>query len=1003
MLLRRLICSLVLILSSAALFAQQTGAIAGKVVASDKSALPGVTIEARSNVLPQPRVTNSDASGGYMLPALIPGKYTVTFSLSGMQTVTRQADVLLNQVVPLDAVLGVAGVSEAITVTAESTLVNKESTAIQSGLNSEEIRTLPIAQDYRDLLRLIPAVQVTNDQVRGPSAGGSGQDNVYNFDGVNVTMPLFGSLSAEPASYDIAQISVIKGGAKAVDFDRAGGFSIDSVSKTGTNKISGEVSFQTLRHNFSSTPDIITSSKFQENRDWTTVGIGGPILRDRLFFYGSYYRPTRSRQNRANLYGELPDYKSTRNEEFGKLTFTPTTALLLNGSYRTSTRHDESNLFTSTQAGSLGTTDVGGLKIGIAEGSWIINSKSYATFKLNNFKNPTRSVPNNIAGSTFSTAAGTKLDINNLDQLGTLIVPCPTVPTGQTRCSAASATNTPANNFQLPFVNKYGYQSGGSAVGGGTVGFFSQFDKDDFFRRAGQVGYNLTIGSTVMHDLHVGAQKYTDAEDLERSSNGWGSITIPGGGTTCPTNICPGGPAIFFQAAVQQQSLGVPVIHSEYKSQNVEFNDSIKMGNWSFNAGILASHDTLYGQGLKEADNVAGFVKAPGNKYKMYDIPWSKMWQPRLGATWAYNGIDTVYTAFDIYHPAALSLPRAASWDRNLRNTVNLYFDATGNLLGVDPVKSSSGKLFVPDLTPRTVNEYLIGTSQQISPGWSARAYGRYRKTTHFWEDTPNTARIDCGATAANLAKDPSKCNPPASVPRVPFIPDLSDRLTAIGSGSTYVIADLDGAFTKYYEATIESDWHSGNNFVRGSYTWSHYYGNFDQDNTTGAGSGNGAGNDANSFIGSSNVGDGPGRQLWDMKYGDLHGDRRHIFKLYGGHQLSWNATVGAFFVFQSGQPWEAIDYHFYQPLVGTSTSDTIRNAEPAGSRRTASHHQLDFNYTQNVPLAGVNLQFVADMFNVYNRQTGYNPQPSLNSSLFGQSQNSFDPRRFQLAVRVQF
>ena len=87
-------------------------------------------------------------------------------------------------------------------------------------------------------------MQYTQDQTRGPSAGGSGQDNVYQFDGVNVTLPLFGTLSAEPASHDIAQITVIKGGARAVDFDRSGGFSIDSVSKSGTSRYSGQVSYQ---------------------------------------------------------------------------------------------------------------------------------------------------------------------------------------------------------------------------------------------------------------------------------------------------------------------------------------------------------------------------------------------------------------------------------------------------------------------------------------------------------------------------------------------------------------------------------------------------------------------------------------------------------------------------------------------------------------------------------------------------------------------------------------
>src|SRR5262249_3660809 len=142
---------------------------------------------------------------------------------------------------------------------------------------------------------------------------------------------------------------------------------------------------------------------------------------------------------------------------------------------------------------------------------------------------------------------------------------------------------------------------------------------------------------------------------------------------------------------------------------------------------------------------------------------------------------------------------------------------------------------------------------------------------------------------------------------------------------------------------------------------------------------------------------------LWDMKYGDLHGDRRHNFKIYGAHALKWNASVGANFFFQSGQPWETLDYHFYQPLVGTSTSDTIRNTEPAGSRRSPNHHQLDLKYIQNLPTGPTNLQVSVDFYNVYNKRTGYNINPSLNSSTYSSPLNAWDPRRFELTFKASF
>ena len=105
--------------------------------------------------------------------------------------------------------------------------------------------------------------------------------------------------------------------------------------------------------------------------------------------------------------------------------------------------------------------------------------------------------------------------------------------------------------------------------------------------------------------------------------------------------------------------------------------------------------------------------------------------------------------------------------------------------------------------------------------------------------------------------------------------------------------------------------------------------------------------------------------------------------------------------MFQSGQPWEAQSYEPYRSLT-TSTSDTNRNAEPAGSRRTDSHWQMDLNYTQNIRLGDrLNLQLVADLFNVFDNQTGYNFEPQVHNSLFNTPRNFFDPRRLQVAARV--
>jgi hypothetical protein len=963
---------LVLLLLPALSFAQQTGVVMGKVTDAGGLVVPGVTVEARAEALPGPRVTVSDGQGGYRFQALPPGLCTITYELSGMAKVTKEVLVQLNQDTVVNVTMSVAGVTETVTVSGTIVpVIEKDSAAIKSGVSSETIRSLPVGQDYRDLLKLVPGVQYTQDSVRGQSAGGSGQDNVYKFDGVNVTLPLFGTLSTEPASYDIAQLTTLKGGARAVDFERSAGFTVDTVSKSGTNRFSGQVSYQFQSAAMASDVKAASLSKYNQDLTWFNASVGGPLWTNKLFFYGSYYRPGRSRQNVANAYGSLPDYTSTRDEGFLKLTFQPISQIVVNGTYRYSHRLDTGSLYCSTCAQSTGRGEESWQKIGTLDGSWIINSRSFASFKWTNFGNPGSTRPDNESTVAISTNPGTQLPVNSLDQAGYLNVP------------ATIAGQDAYNTFVQPLITRYGYSSSGVMTGGGYNGYYYQYDHDDFYRTAWQVAYNLTLGSTFRQDIHVGYQFSNDSEDLLRSSNGWGTITVPGGRSSYL------GTPIYYQAAFQQQSIGaVPTINSVYKSQSFEINDTIKWKNVSLNVGLLMSHDRLYGQGLKEdASALSGYTAAPGNRYLMYKVPFSKMLQPRLGATWAYNGNDTIYGSYAIYQPAAGSLPRAASWARNLATTINAYFDPNGVLFATQPVKGSSGKLFVPNMTPRTTTEYLVGTAKQLTSTLSGRAYFRYRYSDHFWEDTNNTGR-QLGNMPAGWA------------PQTLYIPQLNDYLAQIGSGSSYVIAELDQAYTKYYEVTLESEYRTRNIYLRGSYTWSKYYGNFDQDASTA-----GSSNDANIFIGSSNIGDDAGHQLWDFREGRLHGDRPHAFKLFGYYMLPWQATAGGYFMAQSGQPWEMTNYEiYYAYMISKSTSDTSRYGEPAGSRRSPTWYQLDLNYTQNVPLKGrYRLQAVFDLYNVFNTQTGYNYVQSIHSPLFNTPVSYLSPRRTQVSIRFTF
>ena len=973
--------SLSVLIFGLAAFGQQTGSVTGKVADSAGSGLPGAVVNAESEVLPQPRTLVTNAEGIYRFALLPPGEYTLTVTMTGMATVKKIVTVRLQQREIVNFTLNPESQSEQMIVVAETPTIDVASAEIKASLPQEVIDQVPTGQEYRDIVKLIPGVQYTEDQVRGPSAGGSGQDNVYLFDGVNVTLPLFGTLSAEPSSHDIEQVSVIKGGANAVGFSRSGGFTINTISKSGTNKLTGEVRYQIQPESLTEDDKTINSTLSDEDRTWLVGNVGAPLIKDRLFFYGSYYSPNIQRENRSNFYGEVPDFESDRDELFAKLTFSPTQNLTLNASFRDSDRQvTAAGVGGDKTAASATSGAEATLKIGIFEGSWIINASSSLTFKYSDFQNKTAERPDTILQNLARIDGSGSLNVNSLETQGEVFIP------------VLSSDDAAFNAIAQPLINRYGYIENGVPQGGGTIGASELINDQDFFRESFEVGYDWFLQSgAVAHEFHVGYQSYQDEEDLQRSSNGWGFISVVGSGDydflseTQQAQFPYVYRGRFWQGSLQSTlGDGVSLVHSEFKSQSLELNDTITMDRWTFNVGVLLSNDELIGQGLAEdPGSVSGFRIDENSQYTMYEVDWEDQIQPRASATWNFKGNDTLYGSYARYNPAASSLPRAASWARNLvGRRIDAIFDPNGNYLGSTAVQSSSGKFFQPDLNPRSTDEYILGYSTQLNNDFTLKTHVRHRYSHNFWEDTNNNARARFGNTE-EIRSQPD------------YIPELDDYRGEVG-GSSYVIAELDNSFTKYYEASSEIEWRGDHTVLRGSYVWSHYYGNIDQDNST-------TNNDQNIFIGSSNIADGAGRQLWNFKEGNLTGDRRHQVKMFGYHEFDWNGSLGAYAIYQSGQPWETWDSNFYRDLT-SSTSDTIRFSEPAGSRTSDSHYQLDLNYLQNFRVYDrVNIQARVDVYNVTDNQTGYNIQKSINSADYGEPRSFYNPRRFQFTLRVQF
>ena len=177
-----LCCALLFALPMAA--QEQRGSIEGVVKDASGAVIPGALVEAKSPTGVTFSAT-SDASGGFRLPSLPPGKYNVTASLTGFTT--RNVDdvnVYLGQIKKVDFMLPVSGVSETVMVTAISPLIDVRQSARASNIRTEQIDLLPHNRDFSSLIVQAPGANQETKSGGIMIDGASGAENRYVIDGI---------------------------------------------------------------------------------------------------------------------------------------------------------------------------------------------------------------------------------------------------------------------------------------------------------------------------------------------------------------------------------------------------------------------------------------------------------------------------------------------------------------------------------------------------------------------------------------------------------------------------------------------------------------------------------------------------------------------------------------------------------------------------------------------------------------------------------------------------
>jgi len=285
-------------------FAQAQGAVAGTVRDVSGAVLPGVTIEASSPVLIEKvRTAVSDGTGQYTIVNLPPGTYVVTFTLPGFATVRREAvEVSLNFTTTINAEMRVGGLEETITVTGESPIVDVQSAALTRSVTQDIIKQMPGGGSWIQMAASVPAVRpsvtdvggVLGDQVGAQvqAHGSLNGDGVSLFDGLRIGNMYLSSnltnMSLSPLLFD--QVDVQLSGQSGET--GTNGVIMNAIPRSGGNTFHGSALVS------GSSPSLQGSNINDEliargARESTTLkklfdingAIGGPIKRDKLWFY----------------------------------------------------------------------------------------------------------------------------------------------------------------------------------------------------------------------------------------------------------------------------------------------------------------------------------------------------------------------------------------------------------------------------------------------------------------------------------------------------------------------------------------------------------------------------------------------------------------------------------------------------------------------------------------------------------------------------------------------
>ena len=305
--------------ATGSLYAQSsTGTIVGTVTDSSGAVVPAAAITITNKATSIARNMAANENGGYSASALAAGDYEVKAEKQGFKTALREATVQAGGNISVNLALSVGSASEVVTIEAASAQINYESNAIQGVIDRATVQDLPLnGRSFMQLAVLEPGVTISSGSTAQfntlftVSVLGAGNRTAFTVDGGNISdnIDTGGGIASMNISQDVVQEFQLS----SVNFDLATpisiGGAINVVTRSGTNELHGSAYFYFRDHNMSAYPGLqrqaLAPDPFFARRN-PGFTIGGPIKKDKLFFFFNNERVNQVQSIVSQAIGFLP-------------------------------------------------------------------------------------------------------------------------------------------------------------------------------------------------------------------------------------------------------------------------------------------------------------------------------------------------------------------------------------------------------------------------------------------------------------------------------------------------------------------------------------------------------------------------------------------------------------------------------------------------------------------------------------------------------------------------